>query len=233
MSLKRLLLILAVVGIIFGLFRWMRSGSGHFTNYPPAAAGPWIALGDSLTEGFGAEAGHDYPAVLGESLGVAIKNLGRSGETSAGGLARLDDVLQQRPRVVLLCLGGNDSLNGVPRTQTFANLGTIIERLQQAGAFVVLIGVRSASLRDHNAEFFAKLAREKQVFYIPDILQGLVFKPIYMSDAIHPNDEGYRRIAERLEMLLKPLLPKLRPPASGDAVWLFRELFEEARRPIA
>ena len=81
--------------------------------------------------------------------------------------------------------------------------------------FVVLIGVRNASLRDRNEKPFARLAAEKRVFHIPDILQGIAFKPIYMSDAVHPNDEGYRLIAERLENQLRPLRSQL--VASRDA----------------
>lgn len=192
---------------------WLRSSTVHYTNFPPAATGPWVAFGDSLTEGVGATAGNDYPTRLAQALGVAVKNLGRSGDTTAGGLARLDEVVRLEPRVVLLCLGGNDSLNGEPRTQTFANLAAMIDRLHQGGSFVVLIGVRSASLRDRNQGHFDQLAEEKRVLHVPDIFQGLAFKPVYMSDAIHPNDEGYRLIAERLEKLLRPLLPKLRPPA--------------------
>ena len=71
------------------------------------------------------------------------------------------------------------------------------------------IGIRSASLRDGNEKHFARLARDKHVLYVPDMLRGLAFKPIYMSDAIHPNDEGYQRIAARLEKVLRPLLPVL------------------------
>ena len=119
--------------------------------------------------------------------------------------------------MVLLCLGGNDSLNGQPRQQTFANLAAIIDRLHREGSFVVLIGVHSASLRDRNEEHFARLAKEKRVFYVPNILKGVLFKPVYMSDAIHPNDEGYDRVAERLEKALRPLLPKLKPPPVGES----------------
>jgi acyl-CoA thioesterase I len=181
-----------------------------YVNYPPPATGPWVAFGDSLTEGFGANEGNDYPAVLGRKLDVAIRNLGKGGETTSDGLKRLDEVAKVSPRVVLLCLGGNDSLNQESRTQTFSNLGRIIDRFHQEGSFVVLIGIRSASLRDRNEEHFARLAREKRVLYVPDMLQGLAFKPVYMSDAIHPNDAGYERFAERLEKKLRPLMSKLR-----------------------
>ena len=110
---------------------------------------------------------------------------------------------------MLLCFGGNDALNQVPQTRTLANLSAMIDRLHAEGSFVVMIGIRSASLRDKNEKPFARLAREKRVLYVPDFLQGLAFKPVYMSDAIHPNDEGYKRFAERLEKVLRPLLPRL------------------------
>ena len=77
---------------------------------------------------------------------------------------------------------------------------------------MVLVGIRSASLRDQNEKHFAKLAHEKRVLYVPDMLRGLAFKPVYMSDAIHPNDAGYQKFAERLENRLRPLMAKLRVP---------------------
>ena len=209
MSVKRLLQIVTALVCAAMLLWWLRSRPGTYVNLPPSASGPWVAFGDSLTEGVGAGSGNDYPTLLGRVLGVTITNLGRSGHTTADGLGRVEEIAGLDPRVVLLCLGGNDSLNGQPRAQTFANLASIIDRLHRAGSFVVLIGVRSASLRDHNEERFAQLAKEKQVFHIPDILKGVVFKPVYMSDAIHPNDAGYQRIAQRLANELRPLLPGL------------------------
>jgi len=76
---------------------------------------------------------------------------------------------------------------------------------------VVLIGIRSASLFDQNETGFKKLAKEKQVLYVPNILQGLLTDPHLMSDSIHPNEQGYEAIADRLEKVLRPLLPRLLP----------------------
>jgi acyl-CoA thioesterase I len=202
------LVLLATLVAWLGWRWWQRY---DYANLPPSATGPWVAFGDSLTEGFGASPGHDYPSVLSQKLGMKIVNLGRSGDSTEDGLQRLEDVARLNPRVVLLCLGGNDGLQGRSRERMIINLSAMLDRLQAGGSFVVLIGVRSASLRDKNEKYFRKLAREKQVMYVPNILQGIFPKPIYMADALHPNDEGYRLIAERLEQHLRPLRPKLGP----------------------
>jgi lysophospholipase L1-like esterase len=212
MTFRKLVWILAPA-VIAALLYWWINRPPVPINLPPTATGPWIAFGDSLTEGYGATEGNAYPALLSRNLGVPIVNLGVSGDTTADALKRLDAVARQQPRVVLLCLGGNDALNQMPQARTLANLGAIIDRLQAEGSFVVLIGIRSASFRDRNEKPFARLAREKRVLYVPDFLEGLAFKPVYMSDAIHPNDEGYKRFAERLAKVLRPLLPRL----TGDA----------------
>lgn len=214
MTVRRLTWILAPILLGAALY-WWSGRAPEPANLPPRATGPWVAFGDSLTAGYGANEGQDYPAVLGRRLGVTIANFGVSGETTEEALKRLEAVAQQQPRVVLLCLGGNDALNKLPMSRTLANLGAIIDRLHGEGSFVVLIGIRSASIRDRNEKQFARLAREKRVLYVPDFLRGLAFKPVLMSDAIHPNDEGYKRFAERLEKELRPLLPQLMaaPPA--------------------
>jgi acyl-CoA thioesterase I len=199
--------VLLALATLAGGFYWLRSRGYDYANYPPSASGPWVAFGDSLTAGFGASAGQDYPAVLGRRLGRTIVNLGHSGDTTADGLRRLDDVLALRPSVVLVCLGGNDSLQKLPPAEMVANLRLICSRLREQAAFVVLIGVRSPTLRDRNEKLFRRLAAEQRALYVPDIFQGIFLKPIYMSDALHPNDSGYALIAERLERVLKPLFP--------------------------
>ena len=211
MSVKRIVILLLLVGGIVAAFVWF-GGDQDYRNLPPRADGPWVAFGDSLTEGYGASPGNDYPSLLGKRLGIDIQNFGKTGETSEDGLNRVDAVVALKPRVALLCFGGNDALQGKAAAQTTANLAQIIDRLHGEGSFVVLIGIRSASLRDRNEAHYKKLARDKEVLYVPDMLKGLAFKPIYMSDAIHPNDAGYARIAERLDKALKPVMAGLRQP---------------------
>ena len=205
-NLLLLLLFVAAIGIYFAWpgARW------RFQNLPPSATGPWVAFGDSLTAGYGGGDG-GYPTQLSKRLGILIQNLGEPGATSADGLKRIAEVEALNPRVVLLCFGGNDVLQSVPRAQMFPNIGAMIDRLQARGSFVVLIGIRGPSvIGDANAKGFRALAREKEVRHVPNILDGILGQPSLMSDYVHPNDAGYAKIAERLEKELKPLLPKLK-----------------------
>ncbi|NBV21625.1 MAG: arylesterase [Proteobacteria bacterium] len=196
--------------LLVGGWLWLRAGKPpSYVNFPPKATGDWVAFGDSLTQGYGANEGGDYPAQLAKTLRVKIRNLGVPGHTTADGLARIDQAIQLQPRVVLLCLGGNDALRSIPSEETFANLGTLIDRFHQGGSFVVLLGVRSVGLTDKNAKRFEQLAKAKRVLLVPNILDGILFTPKLMSDEVHPNDQGYARIAEKLEAVLLPLLPKL------------------------
>ena len=221
MSRRKFYLFLA---LLFGiLLYWLWAGrSWRYHNLPPTATGPWVAFGDSLTEGYGANAGADYPAQLSKRLGIPIQNLGAAGETSADGWKRIDTVEALNPSVVLLCFGGNDVLQSVPRNQMFANIGAMIDRLDARGTFVVLIGIRGPSIvGDANAKGFKQLAQQKKVKHVPNILDGILSQPSLMSDYVHPNDAGYEKIAERLEKELRPLLAKLQAsngaPASGPA----------------
>ncbi len=91
-----------------------------------------------------------------------------------------------------------------------SNLRRIISAFQRNGAFVVLIGVHSASVFDSNDSKFKKLAKEEHAFYVPNILDGVLGSTSKMSDQVHPNEAGYKAIADRLANLLAPLLPKLK-----------------------
>ena len=210
---KKLLALVVVFAAGLGLFFAFRSGRSY-ANFPPAAGKTWVAFGDSLTSGYGASEGNDYPTLLGKRLGFPILRFATPGATSQDALGRVGDVLLANPKVVLLCLGGNDTLNGVPHGRTFQNLGQVIDQLHQAGAFVVLIGIRSASVRDKYRSEFKRLAKEKRVLLVPNILGDVLGNPGLMSDYVHPNDQGYALIAERLEKVLIPLLPQL---TAGDS----------------
>jgi len=208
-SRRNLFLLVAVFAALLAWWLWPE-GRWKYRNFPPTAAGPWVAFGDSLTEGYGASRGADYPAQLSRLLGVPIQNLGVSGQTSGDGLKRITDIEALEPSVVLLCFGGNDVLQGLPRDQMLANLGAMIDRLHARGSFVVLVGIRGAGVMgDGNAKAFKQLAREKEVFHVPNILDGILAQPSLMSDYVHPNEAGYAKIAARLAEELKPLLPRL------------------------
>jgi lysophospholipase L1-like esterase len=202
-------MVLPVVSAVgLGVFFAIRAEPGY-ANFPPKNGRTWVAFGDSLTSGLGDSEGSDYPNLLGKRLGIPILNFGSPGATTQDALGKVDEMLDADPRVVLLCFGGNDTLQGVPHQQTFGNLVQIIDQLHQSGAFVVLLGIRTASVRDKYRAEFKKLAKEKRVLLVPNIPEGVIGDPRLMSDYVHPNDEGYAAIAERLEKALEPLLPAL------------------------
>ena len=166
-----------------------------------------IAFGDSLVEGIGSSFGNDFVSVLRERLDVPIINAGRSGDTTESALARLErDVLSQDPRIVIVLLGGNDALQQADKARTFQNLRIIIDNIQDRGAAVLLLGIHGGVFQGGYKESFEKLAKEKRVFYVPKILDGIFGHASFMADEIHPNDVGYAKMADRVEPLLRKIL---------------------------
>lgn len=167
--------------------------------------GPIVAFGDSLVYGTGSSGG-GFVRLLEERIGRPIENLGVPGDTTADGVARLDELLDLQPAVVILLLGGNDFLRQVPPDTTFGNLATIIERLQSDGAAVLLAGIRGGVLRDNFAARFADLADRYDTAYVHDVLDDTLGVEGYMADQVHPNDAGYRVIADRVSPVLAAML---------------------------
>jgi acyl-CoA thioesterase-1 len=167
--------------------------------------GPIVAFGDSLVFGMGSSGG-GFVRLLEERLGVRIENLGVPGDTTADGLNRIDELLELNPSVVILLLGGNDVLQRVNPDQTFANLGTLIERIQQQGAAVLLVGIRGSLLRDAFAARFEALAKRHGTAYVHDVLDDTFGVPEYMADQVHPNDRGYAVIADRIAPVLEKMI---------------------------
>ena len=168
-----------------------------------------IAFGDSLTAGYGAQPGEDYPSRLSALLGAPVINAGVSGDTTASALARVDnDVLARDPRLVLVGLGGNDFLGGVPIATTEANLREIVRKVEGAGAMVVLLGFRFPSLTADYESMYERVAKEEGCLLVPRILRGILNDASMKSDAIHPNARGYALMAERVAGPCKKLIAR-------------------------
>lgn len=168
-----------------------------------------IAFGDSLTAGYGAAAGEDYPSRLASLAGVPVINAGRSGDTTESALARIDtDVLDRDPRVVIVGLGGNDYLRRVPIAATEANLRTIVRRIQDRGAMVILLGFRFPGFGPSYEKMYERIADEEECLFVPDLLDGILSDPSLKSDEIHPNARGYEKMAERVAGPFAALMEK-------------------------
>jgi acyl-CoA thioesterase I len=168
-----------------------------------------LALGDSLTAGYGLAAEDGFTARLEAALkaaGVAAKviNGGVSGDTSAGGLARVDWLMAEKPDLVIVELGANDALRGLDPVDTRRNLDDVIARIQKAGATVVLAGMKAPPNlgREYTADFdriFPELAKQHKVALYPFFLDGVAADPaLNQADGIHPNAKGVTVIVERM-----------------------------------
>ncbi len=195
----------AIAGIVLIVFVFFVTKDPSIKNLP-AKNSTIVAFGDSLVVGVGSTKDNDLVSLLSSRTGTSIINLGVSGNTTAEGLARIDKVIEKDPGIVVLLLGGNDYLRKVPIETTFQNLSTIIDKLHEQGIAVLLLGVRGGLLSDHFGDSFKKLAKEKEVGYVSDVLAGLVTHREYMSDSIHPNDIGYAKIADRVAPVLQKMI---------------------------
>lgn len=179
-----------------------------------------VAFGDSLTAGYGLSPQESYPALLQKMLDAdgfkyEVVNAGVSGDTSAGGVRRIDWSLDAGGvRFVILELGANDFLRGQPVGETKKNLAAIIERAQSRGATVLLAGMLTTTEtgRDYEIQIsdaFKSLAKEHDVALIPFFLEGVAgIDRLNQPDRVHPNAEGTRIVAATVYRYLKPLLEK-------------------------
>ncbi len=168
-----------------------------------------VVLGDSLAAGLGLAEAEAFPAVAesllrAEGLDVTVVNAGVSGDTTAGGLSRIDWVLQQPAEILVVELGGNDALRGQPLPNTENNLRQIVRRGRAAGAEVVLLGmdVPTNYGPDYTSAFaglYPRVAEEEGALLVPGFVRELGADPsLLQPDGLHPTAEGQRRLAERL-----------------------------------
>lgn len=195
--------IFIVVSCIFSFL--VVSGCGSEPKIQPITQQSVIlAFGDSLTHGTGALQGQSYPDVLGGLLGHLVINVGVPGEITELGLKRLPAILDQyNPSLVILCHGGNDFLQRLPKENTIANLKGMIEAIRDRGADVVLIGVPKLAFGLAIPEYYDEIAESYDIPFEGEILLDLLDDNDLKSDAIHPNARGYSLMAEAVYRLIK------------------------------
>ncbi|MGD9617564.1 MAG: arylesterase [Alphaproteobacteria bacterium] len=176
-----------------------------------------LAFGDSLTAGFGLPSDESFPAQLerrlrAEGIEARIVNAGVSGDTTAGGLARLDWSLADKPDLVILALGANDMLRGTDPAVVRANLDAMIEKITASGARLLLLGMRASPNwgEKYQKEFdriYPELARTHRVALYPFFLEGVAMNPeLNQPDGIHPNRRGVAAMVERIAPRVAELL---------------------------
>lgn len=178
-----------------------------------------VAFGDSLTAGYGVAPDEAYPALLearlrAEGYRYRVINAGVSGDTTAGGLRRVDWALRSRPDIVILELGANDALRGLDLGLVRSNLDTMISRFEGAGARVLLLGMRlppnyGTPYAGEFERLYQDLAGRRKVRFMPFFLDGVAaVARLNQPDGIHPTAEGYRLVVDRLWPHIQPLLKR-------------------------
>jgi len=206
--------------------RALRTLAAAFLVFVSAAlpAAGWAAeksilvFGDSLSAAYGIAQSRGWVALLGERLkregsDYSVVNASISGETTAGGLARIDAALEKHePEVVVLALGGNDGLRGLPVTQMQKNLSAMVERARRSGARVLLVGVRippnyGPVYTEAFEGAFREVAKRHGTALLPFMLDGVADKAdLFQPDRIHPTQEAQPLIERNVWKALKPLL---------------------------
>lgn len=179
-----------------------------------------VALGDSLTAGNGLMENESYPGLIQSMIDrdgyeFEVINAGVSGDTSAGGARRLDWVLKEDVKVLIVALGANDGLRGLSVAQMKANLSQIIERAQERGIVVILAGMEAPP--NYGAEYaaayrqvYADLARQYRVPFVPFLLAGVAGMPqLNQSDGIHPTAAGTAIVADTIWKTLHPIVDQI------------------------
>jgi acyl-CoA thioesterase-1 len=191
----------------------------HAAGAPQSSVTPAliVAFGDSLSAGYGADPGKSYPDFLQKLIDQSKKNFrvynaGVSGDTTTDGLGRLPGILAMKPKIVILELGGNDGLRGIPPAVTKANLEKMIQPLESDGAKIVLAGMTlprnyGATYIHQFEKIYTDLASQYHLTLIPFLLEGVGGHPNLMQrDGIHPTNEGNKLVGATVYKYLKPLL---------------------------
>ncbi len=195
-----------ILGVIIcmGLFYFLRGGKTDVKNFPnPNRA--VVAFGDSLTAGYGAPAGSSYPDVLAQKISRPVVNLGVSGETAAQAPARINQVLREQPYMVLIEFGANDHMRQQSRQAAINAVAQIVDEVQVAGAIAVIVDTGGPGMGEYT-KAYKKIAQEKGALFVPGIIKGIFYKPSLKSDQVHPNAQGYAKVADKVYKVIKDYL---------------------------
>jgi len=163
-----------------------------------------LAFGDSITYGTGARPEESYPEVLAQLIGRRVISAGVPGEVTALSVQRLPELLDEvKPKILLLCVGGNDMLRKVEPVAIESNLRSMVSMAADRGVAVVLVAVPKPALFSGNAAFYRAIAKENDLALEDGVLKEILFDNEFKADPIHPNAKGYRRMAEAIAELLR------------------------------
>lgn len=197
-----------LLSILFSLFL-AACGSGPKLATLPAGSSV-LAFGDSVTFGTGAAPGEDYPRQLAALTGWTVHNGGIPGETADAAKARIRAAIEEtRPTLVIVEIGGNDFLRRRPASAVKEDIRAILKAVQESGAQAVLVAVPELGLlsavsgRLSDADLYAELAKEERVPLVESVFSGILSDPALRSDAVHPNANGYRKLAEGIATSMK------------------------------
>jgi acyl-CoA thioesterase I len=180
------------------------TGCGSPQLPPLAGDAVVLAFGDSLTFGRGATPEESYPAILQELIARKVVSAAVPGEVTQAGLARLPVALEEhRPKLLILCHGGNDILRNLGMAQAEANLRAMIKIAKERGVAVVVIAVPERGLLLSPAKFYGRIADDLELPLEDDVIGAILGDATLKSDTVHPNAAGYRKLAEAVAALLK------------------------------
>ncbi|ANN72502.1 arylesterase [Bordetella bronchialis] len=212
-----------LIRLLFATVLTLLAATAAYAQTASAAAGSTsgktiLVVGDSLSAEYGIARGTGWVPLLGRRLaqeypGWTVINASISGDTSSGGLTRLPALLRQhRPAIVILELGSNDALRGLPLAMTQQNLTAMARQARQAGAAVLLVGMQippnyGRAYTDQFRDLFGKVAKAENTGLVPFLMEGIATdRALFQPDGIHPNEQGQPRLLDNVWAGLKPML---------------------------
>lgn len=202
-----------VVGLSSSVTFASGSAAAPVVKNPNPGSGLVAVYGDSLAVGHGStDPANTIENCIAKNFSVPTTLVARNGATTDEGVARLDELLKKKPRVVVISLGGNDVLSVIwrkdfPESRTFDNIRKIYRRLTKEGVMVVQLGLDPQIPEASRLPAIQPIAEAEGVLYVHDILEGMWGDDTLLPDGIHPNDVGYQKVCERVTESLKPYYP--------------------------